>query len=84
MNTRFIAALSAILLLAATADAQAYVGPGVGITLIGSFIGLVATVFCAVGAILMWPIRRLLKKRRERKAADAAAPKPGKGKVRVP
>jgi len=84
MNTRFIAALSAALLLAASADAHAYVGPGAGITLIGSFIGLVATVFCAVGAILAWPIRRLLKKRRERKAAEAAAPKPGKGKGRVP
>ena len=43
----------------------AYVGPGAGVSLISSLVGLVIAVFVALGAVLAWPIRRYLKKRKE-------------------
>lgn len=45
--------------------AQAYVGPGAGISLVGSLVGLVGVIFLAIGSILFWPIRRLMKKRKK-------------------
>ena len=62
-----VCAVAGIVCLAAPASAEAYVGPGAGFALLGSF----ATVFMAVGAamlyMLTWPIRwlwRLLFSRR--------------------
>jgi membrane protein implicated in regulation of membrane protease activity len=69
-----IAAL-AILLIAP--PAEAYIGPGAGITLIGSFIGLLVAVFAALGAVLFWPLRRMM---RRRKAAASATPPPDAAK----
>lgn len=54
-----------ILLLAlATGTAQAYVGPGAGISVLGSLLGILATIVVAIGAILFWPVRKLLKRRK--------------------
>jgi len=44
--------------------AMAYVGPGAGISLIGALVGLVAAIFTALGVVLSWPIRKVLKRRR--------------------
>ena len=38
------------------------VGPGAGLTLIGSLIGAVVAIVLALGAILLWPLRKLIKK----------------------
>lgn len=43
--------------------AQAYIGPGAGISAVGSLLGLLGTLLLAVGVILFWPVRRLLKKK---------------------
>ena len=51
--------------------AAAYVGPGAGITVIGALWGLIAGVVMAVGVILFWPIRMLLRKRKANKEALA-------------
>jgi hypothetical protein len=40
----------------------AYIGPGPGLGMIGALIGLVVTVITAIGAVLLWPLRALLKK----------------------
>ena len=50
--------------------AHAYVGPGAGITLIGALIGLVSAIFLAVFAVLRWPIRRYLARRKAARTAD--------------
>ena len=52
--------------------AAAYVGPGAGITVIGALWGLIAGVVMAVGVILFWPIRLLLRKRKAKQEALAA------------
>lgn len=41
--------------------ALAYVGPGAGLSLIGSLIGMGVAIIAAIGAILFWPIRALIK-----------------------
>lgn len=64
---RFIIVL---LLAAAAAPVHAYVGPGAGISVLGSLLGILATIVVAIGAILFWPVRKLLKRR---KAAAPAA-----------
>lgn len=60
---RTTAAAGAVVLLVA-APGMAYVGPGAGVSLIGAAVGLVAAVLSAIGFILLWPIRAMLKKRR--------------------
>lgn len=55
-------------------SALAYVGPGAGITLLGALWGLLAGVAMAVGIILFWPVRIMLRKRKARlEAAQQAA-----------
>jgi Kef-type K+ transport system membrane component KefB len=59
-----------ILMLAASA-AQAYSGPGSGISFVGALISVLVSVVLVIGAILAWPFRAWLKHRRKR-AADSA------------
>ena len=58
------------ILMAVAPIASAYIGPGSGISIVGSLFGLLATIFLAVGAILFWPYRRMLKKRMQKKSGD--------------
>jgi len=59
---RFIVFMIMITLVFYPFAAFAYVGPGAGLTLIGSLIGAVVAIVLALGAILLWPLRRLIKK----------------------
>ena len=52
--------------------ALAYVGPGAGISMLGALWGLVIGVVMAVGVILFWPIRMMIRKNKAKKAAAAA------------
>ena len=54
--------------------AAAYVGPGAGITVLGALWGLIIGVVMAVGVILFWPIRMMLKKRKAQQEAVADGP----------
>jgi uncharacterized membrane protein len=49
--------------------ASAYIGPGSGISVVGSLLGLLVTILLAFGAVLLWPYRRMMKKRLQ-KAED--------------
>ncbi len=51
--------------------AMAYVGPGAGLTLIGSLIGLVIAILTALGIILYWPVRALIRRIRGKKPTTA-------------
>lgn len=65
--TRLISVLSISALILSgtlTEAAWAYVGPGAGLSLFSSVIGLVVAVLAALGAILLWPVRRWLKRRK--------------------
>ena len=62
--------------LAVSEPVFAYVGPGAGLTLLGSLWGLIlAVVFVLVGIVLL-PLRVLQRRRKARKEAEAAAAEP--------
>lgn len=61
--------------------AAAYVGPGAGLSLVGALWALVVAVFGALSFVLLWPIRRALRRRRDAMARQSSAPRasePGK------
>lgn len=51
------------LLLVATGNAHAYVGPGLGLGAIGALIGVIAAILLALVGVVWYPIKRMLKKR---------------------
>jgi hypothetical protein len=59
-----------IILVLAPSVAHAYVGPGAGITAIGSLIALVGAVLLATVGFMWFPIKRMMRAR----AAKARAP----------
>lgn len=64
MNPMFKLLVMAATVLLST-PAMAYIGPGAGISVLGSLLGILATIVVAIGAIVMWPLRKALKKRRQ-------------------
>ena len=52
--------------------ARAYIGPGAGIALIGSFLAVLTAMLSAIGIMLTWPIRRLWRVLRGRRALGRA------------
>lgn len=46
--------------------ANAYMGPGAGISVIGSILAIIAAVIVAVLGFLWFPIKRLLRNRRKK------------------
>jgi len=48
-------------------NAFAYVGPGLGIGVIGAFVGLVVAVFLAIIGVVWYPLKRLLRKLKGKK-----------------
>ena len=67
--TRLVGACLALCSLPGVA--QAYIGPGAGITFIGALIGVVLAILSAISFILFWPIRRFLKRRKAKGNVEA-------------
>jgi nitrate reductase gamma subunit len=61
--------------------AYAYVGPGAAVGVFSAAAGLVVAVFSAIGVILLWPIRVLLKKLRRAPIARDAIRQDGSSRV---
>lgn len=70
--TKSIKPVLLVTLLAISGQALAYIGPGAGISVVGSLLSILATFFVAIGAILFWPIRKMLKRRKARREAQEA------------
>lgn len=51
--------------------AEAYIGPGSGISVIGSLLGLLATIVIALGAIALFPFRKMMKKNAAKRKAES-------------
>ena len=61
-----------IMIVCLSADpAAAYVGPGAGLTLIGSVVAVVAAVLIALVGLVLFPIRLLMKKMKAAKAQQS-------------
>lgn len=64
--------LALILALAgAAAPAAAYIGPGAGISFVGSLFTWIIGILLALFAILFWPIRALIRRARGGRATQA-------------
>jgi membrane protein implicated in regulation of membrane protease activity len=66
------AIVAAILAMACMGVAQAYVGPGAGISLLGALWALIAVIGSAILYVILWPWRRLMKRRKREKEARRA------------
>lgn len=55
---------------AVATPAMAYVGPGAGLSVVGALIGVVVAVGAALLFIVGWPIRRMLRRRKQLKARE--------------
>lgn len=62
----------AVLFLILSAPALAYIGPGAGVSFLGSIWALLAGVVLAIGAILFWPIRYMIR-RAKRSRTDSTS-----------
>ena len=50
---------------------HAYIGPGAGITAIGSLLALIAAVLLAIVGFVWYPVKRIMKNRRKARAEAA-------------
>lgn len=68
--------LLVLLFVAIATPAQAYIGPGVGAGVLATVLAVIASFFLALFAIVYYPIKRLLKKRKGalRGAPDKVGP----------
>ena len=55
----------------APGSAHAYIGPGAGISAVGSLLTLSAAVLLAIVGFVWYPVKRLMKKRRKARAKAA-------------
>ncbi|MBK8286759.1 MAG: hypothetical protein IPK97_18885 [Ahniella sp.] len=65
------------MLLLLSGTAAGYNGPGSGVSFVAALWSLIIGVFVVLSAILMWPLRVWLKRRKAR--AEAASGKPTAG-----
>jgi membrane protein implicated in regulation of membrane protease activity len=65
----FVLSLAATGLLLCTASAEAYIGPGAGLSLFGALWALISAVVAALGFLVLWPLRRMRKRRLARQQA---------------
>ena len=66
-----------VLLLSSPGIALAYIGPGAGITAIGTVIALLGAILLAIVGFVWYPVKRLrakIRDRRNREQGDEAAP----------
>jgi len=59
-----------LLLVLLSSSAFAYVGPGAGISVLGSLLSILATIVVAIGAIIFWPVRKYMKRRKARLGSE--------------
>jgi len=50
-----------------TTPSHAYLGPGVGGGIIAATLGVIVAIFAALFGLIWFPVKRLLKKRKEKK-----------------
>ncbi len=70
-DLRLAVLVPAVLLALHAAPAMAYIGPGAGITMLSALWGVIVAIALAIGAVLFWPIRALLRRRRKNGAVAA-------------
>lgn len=70
-----------VLLLLPSLAAHAYVGPGLGLGVIGAILGTLLALVMAVAGVVWYPVKRLLKKSRAA-AGNTGDPNPRSNEAR--
>lgn len=60
--------LVALVMLAASAPAAAYIGPGTGAGVIATVLGIIGAVLLGLLGVLYYPIKRFIKTRKARRS----------------
>lgn len=69
-----LAMLAAFVLATSSLPAEAYIGPGAGISLLGAFWALILAIGGAIGVVIWYPLRNMLRRRAlARRPAEARA-----------
>ena len=55
-----------------TTSVYAYVGPGAGITMLGALWAVVIAIVLTLAAVLFWPIRTLIRKRKNKLSDESS------------
>lgn len=63
--------------------AAAYVGPGAGLSALGSLLALIAAVFVAIAGFVWYPVKRLLRRRAPTEATAETRADPASGQART-
>jgi len=58
-------ALLGVALMLAAVNAEAYIGPGAGVGVLGAIFGAIMAVVLAVLGVFWYPIKRLLNRRKQ-------------------
>ena len=66
MRTIVWTAIIAAVLIGIPRDADAYIGPGAGISVIGTVVTVIGAIFLAIVGFVWYPIKRALMKLRRR------------------
>jgi len=62
LNLKYaLPSLVVTLILAQPAFAHAYIGPAAAVSFFGAAFGLLVAIFSAIGVLLLWPVRALLR-----------------------
>lgn len=61
----FFAAMVAVFVLSFVQPAAAYVGPGMGLSAIGSILALVVAIIVAIFGFVWYPVKRMMKRRKK-------------------
>lgn len=62
-SVRFLSIALVALAVSAT-TAEAYIGPGVGAGALAAVLGVLGSIFLALFAVIYYPIKRMMKKRK--------------------
>lgn len=65
--------LLVLILLAPVSPAVAYIGPGAGISVLGSLLSILATIFVAIGAIIFWPLRKFMRRKKAQRKSPVSS-----------
>jgi len=69
-----IAVLTLVLINVSPNLAYAYIGPGAGISVIGTVIALIGAILLAIFGFIWYPIKRLRAKNKKARKVDEAPP----------
>lgn len=68
--------MATVAILITTGPAQAYVGPGLGLGTLAVIGGVIGSILLAIFAVLWYPMKRVLKKKKNPAQADISAQVP--------